>query len=223
MKCRRVQQLLPDYIGDELSAQKRQQVDGHLTECQGCREALRQLHEVWDGFTQQPLPEKNERFWEDLTKGVMTEMRRNRPMPADEQRTPLFSGWRVLVVPATAAAIAILVGMIAFRGVLWGPQGDIPWTARGDQNALVAAPPDLSFGPLTPEVEDPLGQEITLQEVSLVAETLITSLQPAEGTAITDLATQLHNGEDLYGQLQGLTEAELEELDQLLSANYPYS
>jgi hypothetical protein len=219
MRCRRVQRFLPDYIGDELSVQKRRQVDQHLTECPGCRTALRALHEVWDGLAEQPLPQKDEAFWGELTRGVMQEIRRRRPIPADEQRTPFFSGWRVLV-PAAGVAMAIIVGLVVFR---WAPQESTQWIAQGDQNALVAAAPDLSFGPLNMEAEDPLEQEITLQEVSSVAETLTASLQSQEGAAITDLLTQDLDEEDLYGQLQVLTEGELEELDQLLSAKYPYS
>jgi hypothetical protein len=56
-----------------------------------------------------------------------------------------------------------------------------------------------------------------------VAEALNTSFQPEEQMTITDVLTQQFNGEDLYGQLQGLTEGDLEELYQLLSAKYPYS
>jgi hypothetical protein len=224
MKCRRVQHVLPDYIGDELSARKRQQIDQHLAECPDCRAALDALHEVWDGLAQQPHPHKDERFWSDLTKGVMTEIKRKRPMPADEKRPSLFPGWRVLL-PATAAAMAIIVGVIASKGVLWGPHEGGRWTARSGQKALVEAAPDLSFGPLAAEAEDPLEQAMTLKEISLVAEGLNPALQPADGKAITDLVAQLFNGDDLdlYGQLEGLTEEELETFSQLLSAQYPYS
>jgi predicted anti-sigma-YlaC factor YlaD len=221
MRCRKVRGMLSDYIGAELSDTKRQQIDGHLTECPDCRAALGQLHEVWDGLAGQPLPQKDEAFWGELTRGVMHEIRKRRPMPADEKRTPLFSGWRVLVPATAAVAIAIIiVGLIVFR---WGPHESTQWIAQGDQQALVAAAPDLSFGPLASDAEDPLEQEITLHEVSLVAETLTASLQSTEGATITDLLTQLFTEEDLYGQLQGLTDGELEELDQLLSAKYPYS
>lgn len=222
MKCRRAQRILPDYIGDELSIQKRRQVDQHLAECPGCRATLRSLHEVWDGLAQQPGPHKDEQFWQELTKGVMRKINKKEPMPADKNKASPFLGWRVLL-PATAAAIAIIVGVIVFRVILWGPQGSGLWIAQGDQQALVETAPDLSFGPLAMEVDDPLGQEITLQEASLVAETMNISLQPVEGAALTDLLPQLFNGEDPYGQLEGLTEGELDTFYQLLSVKYPYS
>ena len=56
-----------------------------------------------------------------------------------------------------------------------------------------------------------------------MAEGLSISLHPTEEAAISDVLTQLFNGKDLYGQLEGLTEVELEELYQLLAAKYPYS
>jgi hypothetical protein len=219
MRCRKVRGMLPHYIGAELSDTKRQEVDAHLKECPGCRAALGQLQQVWDGLAGQPLPQKDEAFWGELTTGVMQGIRKRQPMPADEGRTPLFSGWRVLV-PAAAMAMAIIVGLVVFR---WAPQESTQWIAQNNQQALVAAAPDLSFGPLAQDAEDPLEQAITLQEVSSVAETLTASLQLQEGAAITDLLTQDLDEEDLYGQLQVLTEGELEELDQLLTAKYPYS
>jgi hypothetical protein len=222
MKCNKVQRFLPDYIGHELSAQKRQLVDLHLTECSDCRASLNALREVWDGLAQQPLPHKDERFWKELTKGVMTQVRRKGPMPVDEKRGFLFPGWKVLL-PATAAAIAIIIGLIAIRGGLWGPQMEDSLIVQGDQKVLVEGAPDLSFGPWARAVEDPWEQEITLQEASLVAEALNTSLQPANGTTVTDVLTQLGNGKDLDAQLEDLTEGELEELFQLLSEKYPYS
>ena len=226
MKCSKVRGMLPDYIGAELSAQKRKQVDGHLQECPDCKAALGELQQVWDGLTNQPLPHKDERFWNDLTKGVMREIKGKGSMPAKEKRGFLFPGWRVLLPATAAVAIAIIiVGLIAVWGSLWGPQGSAPWTAQGegDQQALGAAPSDLAFGPLAQEVDGPLEQEVTLQEVSLVAEALNTSIQPANGTTVTDVLTELYNGKDQYWQLEDLTEGEFEEFDQLLSEKYPYS
>ncbi len=222
MKCRRIRGVLLDYIGAELSATKRQQVDGHLKACPDCRAALAQLQEVWNGFAHQPLPQKDEQFWEKLTRGVMQEIRRKRSIPAHEKKPFFVPGWRVLL-PTTAAAIAIIMAVIIFRGGPWGPlapAGKDQWVTQDEQEALVEAVSDLSFAPLAQEAQDPLGGEMTLQEVSLVAESLSTSLQQAE---TTDVLTQLYNEEDPYGQLEGLTREEQEAFLQLLSSKYPYS
>ena len=221
MKCRKVQQFLPDYIGDELSVQKRQQVDQHLTECPDCRTALRSLQEVWDGLAQGPIPQKDEAFWENFTRGLMQEIRRKQPISADEKKAFLLPGWKVLLPATAAVAIAIIiVGVFTFKQGLWGPAGRI---TQGEEEALVEAASNLSFGPVVTEEEDPLGGEMTLQEVSLVAESLHTSLPLTDTAEITEVLTQLYNGQDLYGQLEGLTEEELQTLYQLLSAKYPYS
>jgi hypothetical protein len=213
---------LPDYIGEELPVTKRWQIDQHLKECPDCRDALGALQEVWDGFAHQPFPQKDEEFWNALTRGVMTEIRKIQPMPADEKKPFVFPEWRILL-PATAAAIAIIVGLIAFREDLWGPEVERPLITQGEQVALVEAASDLSVGPLATEAEDPLGQEMTLQEISLVADDLVTSLQPEEMAAITTVLTQQFEEEDLYGQLKGLTGEELDDFNQLLSSKYPYS
>ena len=218
MKCKRVQRFLPDYIGEEIAVTKRWQIDQHLKECPDCRDSLGALQEVWDGLAQQPIPQKDEQFWEKLTRGVMQEIRRKRPMPPDEKKAFLFRGWRVLL-PA-AVVIALIVGVIALIGGLQGPADRGLRIAQEEGEALVEAAPDLSFGPLALETQDPLGGEMTLHEVSLVAEALSTSLQSAE---ITDVLTQLYNDEDLYGQLEGLTQEELDAFYQLLSSKYPYS
>jgi predicted anti-sigma-YlaC factor YlaD len=221
MRCRRIQRLLPDYIGAELSDEKRHKVDQHLAECPGCKAALAHVQQVWDGLVQGPLPQKDEEFWTELTRGVMQEIRRKRPMPAEEKRPFLRPGWRVLVPAATV--IAIIVGLIVFRGGLQGPEERGPWIAQEEQEALVEATADLSFAPLAQEAQDPLGSEMTLQEVSLVAEALGASLPIVETAEITAVLTQLYNEEDPYGELEDLTGEELEAFYQLLSSKYPYS
>lgn len=222
MRCRSIQRLLPDYIGAELSDQKRQEVEGHLKACPDCRAALGQLQQVWDGLAEGPPPQKDEQFWGELTRSVMQEIRRKPPMPAKERRPFSLPGWRVLV-PA-AIAIAVIVGVIALRGGLWRSEEKSPWIAQDEQEALIEAAPDLSYGPLATEEEDLLGGEMTLQEASLVAEALGASFPLAETAEITDVLTQLDNNEqDLYDELEDLTREELDALYQLLSSKYPYS
>jgi hypothetical protein len=221
MRCRSIQRLLPDYIGAELSEKKRYKVDEHLTECPGCRAALGHVQQVWDGLAEQPLPQKDEQFWENFTRGVMQEIRKKRPMPADEKKGFHLPGRRVLV-PA-AAAIAIIVGLIVIRGGLQGPTEKGSWIAQEEQEALVEAAADLSVAPLASETQDPLGGEMTLPEASLVAEALGASLPWTETTEVSAVLTQLYTEQDLYGQLEGLTAEELEVFYELLSSKYPYS
>ena len=62
MRCHRVQRLLPDYIGYELSTKKRGRVEQHLEACPDCKAELATLQGVWEGLDQQPLLfEQNEK------------------------------------------------------------------------------------------------------------------------------------------------------------------
>jgi anti-sigma factor RsiW len=221
MRCHRVQKVLPDYVGDELSAKKRGRVEQHLEACPDCRADLTALQGVWAGLVRQPLPQKGEEFWGTFTRGVMREIRKKRLMPAEEKSPLSFPGWKLLL-PAAGAAAVIIVGVIALKGSL-GPVGRGTWTAQDEQEALVEVTSDLSVGPLATVEEDPLGQEMTFQEVSLVADDLGISLQPEEMATISTVLTQQFEEEDLYGQLEDLTGEELDDFYQLLSLKYPYS
>lgn len=214
MRCHRVQKLLPDYIGDELSVKKRERVEQHLEACPDCRADLAALQGVWAGLAHQPLPQKGEEFWGTFTTGVMQEVRRKRPIPA-EKKTPLsFPGWKVLL-PAAGAAVVIIVGVIALKVGL-GPVGQGAWTAQDEQDALVEVAQSFSLAPLATEEEDPFDRGVSLNGLTLEA-------QETEMAALTEALTQLFGEEDLYENVEELEEGELEEFDQLLSSKYPYS
>lgn len=214
MKCRRVQRLLPDYLGDELSQGKRERVEGHLEACPDCRAELAALQGAWDTLAQQPLPQKAGEFWEGFTAGVMRDIRQKRPVP-EEKRFPLLVPWRVLL-PAGGAIAAIIVGVIALKVVLWPGKGE--WIAQ--EEAVVEIARSYSVAPLVTEETDPLGGVNGLSEA---AHDVTIAFQPAEATALTEALTQLFGEEDISVVLEDLEEGEMEEFNRLLSSNYPYS
>lgn len=214
MRCHRVQKLLPDYIGDELSAKKRGRVEQHLDACPDCRAELATLQGVWAGLAHQPLPQKGEEFWGTFTTGVMRKIKKKRLIPAEEKSPLSFPGWKVLL-PVAGAAVVIIVGVIALKGGLW-PVGMGQWTAQDEQDALVEVAQSFSLAPLVSEEEDPFDRGVSLNGLTLEAE------EP-EMAALTEALTQLFGEEDLYENVEELEEGELEEFDQLLSSKYPYS
>ena len=214
MKCRRVQRLLPDYLGDELSPRKRARVEGHLEACPDCRAELVALQGAWDALAEQPLPHKAGEFWEGFTADVMREIKRKRSVPA-EKRFPLLVPWKVLL-PAGGAIAAIIVGVIALTIVLGPGKGE--WVAQ--EEAVVEIARSFSVAPLVAEETDPLGG---LNGLSGAAQDAKIALQPAEATALTEALTQLLGEEDISVVLEDLEEGEMEEFDRLLSSNYPYS
>ena len=219
MRCHRVQKLLPDYIGDELSATQREHVEEHLKACPDCRAELAALQGVWEGLAKQPLPQKGEEFWEGFTTGVMREVRRKRPIPEQKRSPFLFPGWKVLL-PAAATVAVIIVGVITFKGVLGPEQGE--WVAQ-DEEIIVEIARSFSVAPLATEEEDTFDRGVSLNGLSPVAQEPEIALKETEVVALTEALTQLFGEEDLYENMEELEEGELEEFDRLLSFQYPYT
>jgi hypothetical protein len=225
MKCRRVRTLLPDYTGDELSAEQRRQIDGHLKGCPDCRDDLMRLQAVWDGFARQPLPQKEKGFWQEFTRGVMAATRKQGLIPPTRKREFLFPGWRFLI-PAAAMAVLIIVSVIVLRGGLWGPlrpEVRSPWTPLGEQETIVEAAHTLSVAPLAMDEEGPLDRGMGLQGLPFSGKVPGIPLKPTDMTTITEVLTQRFGEEDIYEKLEGLTGEEQEEFYQFLSSQYPYT
>jgi hypothetical protein len=225
MKCRRVRLLLPDYMADELSVGQRQLVDGHIKGCPDCRDALGQLQVVWDGLARQSLPQKEEGFWREFTTDVMSQIRKQRPLPLDGKAAILSPGWRFLI-PAAAMAMFIIVSVIVFSGGLRQPRGPEEKSLEillGERETIAEVAHTLSVAPVATDTEDPFNKGMGLQGPPLVAEVPGISLNPTDMATITEMLTQLSDEEDIDGTLEGLTGDEQKEFDQLLSTRYPYS
>jgi hypothetical protein len=220
MRCHKVQRLLPDYIGNELSLKNRGEIEQHLKECPKCQTELAALHGVWEGLARHALPQKGEEFWQGFTKQVMREVKKKRPI-AVEQKMPLFfPGWKVLL-PAAAAAAAIIMAVIVSKGDLLPGRGQR--TAQDKQAALVEVVQTFSVAPLAGDDEDPLGQGVSLNGGNGSAAGQGIVLKPAEKAVLTEALSQLNGDENLSGQLDTLDERELERFDRLLSQRYPLS
>jgi anti-sigma factor RsiW len=151
MRCHRVHRLLPDYIGDELSLKKREQVEQHLEHCAACKAALAALQGVWDRLARQTLPQQGEEFWQGFTARVMREVRRRRHVPAGKKAPLLFPGWKVLL-PAAGAAAAVIAVVIALRG---GPgPGQGPGVLPGERETVAEVVQPFSVAPLAAEEDD---------------------------------------------------------------------
>jgi hypothetical protein len=214
MRCHKVYGLLPDYIGEELSFKKREEVEQHLQECPACKAELAALQGVWDSLVRQTLPQQGEEFWQGFTARVMRDVKKKRPRLAAQKTPLLFPGWRVLL-PAAGVAAAVIAAVIAFRGGL----GTLP---SGYETITEQAQP-FSVAPLAGEDEGLLGRVIVLNGGNGSIEGKGIAFKPAEKAALTEALTQLTGDEDLSGQLDTLNERELERFDRLLSARYSLS
>jgi hypothetical protein len=217
MRCHKAQRLLLDYIGDELSREKRAEVEQHLKGCWACQAELARLQRVWDDLARQALPQKGEEFWQGFTARVMREVRRGRPMPAERKAPLFFPGWRVLL-PAAAAAAGIIIAVLVSKGDLLPGRGHkSAQDAQGAHEALAEVVQSFSLAPLAAEDEDPLGRGVGLN--GSAQEEGIT-FKPAEQAALIEAASRIGGDED---QLEELDARQLERFEQLLSARYALS
>ncbi len=225
MKCRKVRMLLPDYIGGEIHADQRREMNQHLKGCPDCIEDMRRLQAVWDGVIHQPLPLREEGFWQEFTRGVMRETSKQRAIPPKEKRVLAFPRWRFLV-PAAAVAVVMLVSVIVLRGDFWGPVGHVgksPSIPLNEQETIGEAADSLAFAPQVTDEGDLLSREPDLKELIASARAYGIPLRQTDMTTITEALTQKFGEEDIYEKLEGLTGKELEEFYQLLNSKYPYS
>jgi anti-sigma factor RsiW len=214
MRCHKVQRLLPDYIGDELSFKNRGQIEQHLEQCPACRAELAALQAVWDSLVKQTLPQREEEFWQGFTARVMRDVKKKRPVA--HKRPLLFPGWRVLL-PAAGAAAAVIAAVIVLRG------GQGPGQGPGEHGTIAEVAQPFSVAPLAGEDEGLLGQVIGLNGGNGSTEGKGIALKPAEKAALAEAMTQLDGDDDLSGQLDTLNERELERFDRLLSTRYSLS
>ena len=67
MQCRRIKQLIPEYIAGGLKSDTRNQLESHLNTCRGCREETRLMEITWQMLGEvddiQPDPNYISRFW----------------------------------------------------------------------------------------------------------------------------------------------------------------
>ena len=70
MKCKKIQELIPDYISGNLDSKNRVQIDKHISECTGCKQEIEKTNLVWEKLAQipqeEPGPALRDRFYSML-------------------------------------------------------------------------------------------------------------------------------------------------------------
>jgi anti-sigma factor RsiW len=107
MACPRDASLLTAYIDDELSAEERQALDGHLAVCASCREQARLLGDVRRTLLTMDTPAAPAPTWSALS----------RPSAAGRRARPRRAAWRLgLAFGAATIAIAWALPTLLQRG-----------------------------------------------------------------------------------------------------------
>lgn len=119
--CRRWRDHLVEAICDELTRERRAELDAHLASCQGCAVELERL-QATASFVDGALPPRPQGAELDVWNRIQPELDRiDRPVPRR----------LVLAYPAAASLAAILVALGLGLGVLMRPQAPVPVAERG--------------------------------------------------------------------------------------------
>ncbi|HWP44615.1 MAG TPA: zf-HC2 domain-containing protein [Blastocatellia bacterium] len=153
MNCRRIEELIPLYVEGDLEGGRKEEMRSHLAACERCGALFDQYRESQAWLRSCSTPGFDAAFFDGLRESVLTGIEREQSRPSFFQ---LAAGpWRWNTALATAAALLLVLGAIAFyvfqagtgngRGnreqVVTGPvRKDEPPPVNGNQEAPEAAP-----------------------------------------------------------------------------------
>ena len=70
MKCKRIRELIPDFVSGNLDSKTRSQIEEHISNCTGCKQEIEDLNLVWSRLAQipqeEPGPAVRDRFYSML-------------------------------------------------------------------------------------------------------------------------------------------------------------
>jgi putative zinc finger protein len=106
MDCRRIEQLLPLYVESDLEPDTARVVTSHLKMCERCGALCRQYEQSQQWLHSHATPEFDGAFFDDLRRGVIGEIERQKARPAYFQLliNPLSRNWA-----AQAAALLLVI------------------------------------------------------------------------------------------------------------------
>jgi len=114
MDCRKIKELIPLFLDQELTFSDQKQVEAHVSSCAGCQEELRAYRQSWELLKDlpeiEPAPAYVSRFWTKVSS----------KRSALEVFVEGINNWlfnKRLVPAAVTACTMIIVGSIAFQYV----------------------------------------------------------------------------------------------------------
>ncbi len=120
--CKHYQELIEEYLAEEISATDRTRLDEHCTTCNDCRGLLEMHQSLMALDTEIPLPEKQ--AMREMRETVLAATTTEDQTAASHRRsgfiTELGHLWRIYPLPAVLSTAAILVCAV-FLG-RWSPQ-----------------------------------------------------------------------------------------------------
>lgn len=110
MNCERARKILVDYSENALGAGKMRAVEEHLSGCGACRTELSQIKRVKERILLLDTPERDDEFWQRFGSRLSQKLE-GEEAPAPDRRLL----WRAGLPLATAAGIALVIGLLIFH------------------------------------------------------------------------------------------------------------
>src|SRR5579859_1529386 len=110
MRCKRVLKQLSRYVDLEVPPELREEIEGHLAECSGCRQSLAKLERVAAVPAGSSLPSVPDGFAERVM-GKARDQARREPQARGAEWRPLSWWWDAAPIMRAAAIVAALVGL----------------------------------------------------------------------------------------------------------------
>lgn len=102
MRCKRVRQLLVDYMEDVVSFRKRKAIERHLSDCEDCERELRAIEKTKQDVLSLGILERDSEFWERFNTKLSQRIAEEIPETAP----------RTLPVPRVSAAGAVFAALL---------------------------------------------------------------------------------------------------------------
>ncbi len=78
MRCKEVSQVLIDYHENSLQADERRRVERHLSECEKCRDRLKEVEQLYQLLARERVPSPGESFWTGFLPEVRARIERKK-------------------------------------------------------------------------------------------------------------------------------------------------
>lgn len=139
LNCRKIQEMLPPYLGGELSEREAREVEEHLRSCAGCRASLKEWERCFHLLGSVPRVEAPPQLWQKIRAHLPKEERKPFPL-----RWVWVSGIALLIVVVGFAMFTSLTQHRSSRTVAVAPLSEMPPALPKSplpSKALQSAPP----------------------------------------------------------------------------------
>ena len=111
MNCRRIQEIIPLFVGGDLERKREELVSAHLRSCPACSSVADQYNESVEWLQSYRPPEFAAAFYDDLKQGVLAQVKREELRPSFFQAVFGYGKWNAVFA---TVALLVIIGSLVF-------------------------------------------------------------------------------------------------------------